>query len=292
MTSRIGGKRGQILIATVMVLALIIMLLLVSISNLHPLFLRARSPVMEETAIIIAADFNRALAMILSTVTRVGLDVVLGTQNHTVIALRFGVREFAEPIIEEFARRYMEMWWKQTVALAYAEKGIRAEVFFPLNPIPIPVDSLPEDEIYRVVYIRWGKNASGSYIYAALRLTINTPQGFLNWEGESLIGLTVIVKECYVEYVRIYVVIDDAIDYGYLLARGWVRVYMPRQVGGNIYWVKVELDMSRTVYEGYGSYMIAFKERADSIPLLIVVSDERGIVTVAACPIDPHIRRP
>ncbi|MEM2795399.1 MAG: hypothetical protein QXY49_06060, partial [Thermofilaceae archaeon] len=119
-------RRGQILVATVLMLALFVMSVLVSVYEAHVSFLRTRSPVVREVVASITADFKRALATMLAVATRAYFnysEFIDLTGRFSEMGLNYGSRHNFT-IARAIALTYLE-YWRQAVTKAYGEYGMQ-----------------------------------------------------------------------------------------------------------------------------------------------------------------------
>jgi len=296
-----GSAKGQILVSTVLIISLLIMSVLVTAFQTHSVFLRARGIVVRETVAAITADFKRALAVTLAVATRAYFNYsefapmldrysqfgVSVQDRHNLTALRIA------------ALIYLE-YWKQSIMRAYGEYGV--QVSYELLPFDLPRDLGRPRSVSDLREV----TTNSSYAYAKLKLNL-TSAGFYNWESDVFVGVTLTVYRRPFTVternttITINVKVDGEIDYatnplsvigtpyGALLVKGWVRVYYPEVDSQNRYtggWRQAKIvDVT---YLGYGNYSITFEprveplydpvERVNFIPVMVVISDERGIL--------------
>ncbi|MEM0494289.1 MAG: hypothetical protein QXU72_03335 [Thermofilum sp.] len=270
-------RRGQMLVAAILIVGLIVMSFLLVTYHTHALFLRTRGLVVRETVGAVTADFNRALAAMLALATR-------SYYNHT----RFSdfVSRFEDQGLEPgnlssaglVAARFIENW-ATAARVIFAEQGL--QLAWALEPPRVLhlLGRAPEPLQNPVILIDWNKTAAGSYISGWMRLNL-TNAGFYNWETRSLIGFTLIIDTFYSSNstVRLRALVDNGTYYGALLARGWVELYYFDSSAEK--WVKAKIK--DVTYEGFGYYRITVEERLRrGTRFLIVASDERGILVLA-----------
>lgn len=260
------------LVAMVLALGLVVASLLATAYHAHALFLRTRSLVVRETAGAITADFNRALATMLALATRSYYD----DARFADLTSRFRAYGLVPRNLTS-ARRVARLYlgsWATAQKMVYAEHG--AQVDWSTGVVCVSHLVGRHACFSDLIFIDWNGTAASSYIYAQLRLNL-THLGLYNWVVESLVGLTLLVDEYYTSEnaVRIRVLSDNGTYYGLLLARGWVEVYHLK--GGS--WVKVSIK--DVTYEGLGYYRLTLEGRVGGTTLLIVVSDERGVLALA-----------
>jgi len=297
--------KGQILVSTVLIISLLIMAVLVTAFQTHSIFLRARGIVVRETVAAITADFKRALAVTLAVATRAYF-------NYSEFApmldrySQFGISVYNRhnfTVARIAALIYLE-YWRQSIMRAYGEYGV--QVSYELLQLDLSRDLGRPRSVRDLMKGYWYMTTSGSYAYAKLKLNL-TSAGFYNWESDVFVGVTLTVYRWAFTVtegnttITINVKVDGDIDYttnppsvngapyGALLAKGWVRIYYPevdpqgRYTGG---WCQAKIvDVT---YLGYGNYSITFEprveplydpvERMNFIPVMVVVSDERGIL--------------
>lgn len=271
--------RGQILVAAVLALALLVMSVLVTAYQAHTLFLKTRSVVARETVGAITADFNRALAAMLSLATRTRFN----HSRFSDFTARFeerGLKPGDLDSAKQVARDFLESW-EAVVRVVYAEKGAQVELFETVADVS-PLLEKPA-YVYDLILLDWYSATSGSYICAGLKLNL-TNAGLYGWKVLSLVGLTLSIDTDNSNWsvIRVRALIDNGTYYGELLAKGWVEVYY---LEGER-WVKAEVkDLT---YEGFGYYRIALKEKLPSgTPYIVVASDERGILAVSRATTPP-----
>jgi len=267
--------KGQILVAAVLVIGLIVMSALVTAYRAHTLFLRARGAAAREAVSAITVDFERALAAMLALATRTRFDhdrFSDFTARFEELGLVPGDLESAKLV----ARRFLE-GWEAAVRVVYAEKGVQVEWFEGVVDVTHLLGK--PAYVYDLVLLDWYSTTSGSYVCAGLELNF-TSVGLYGWRVLSLVGLTVSIDEYSAasNTVRIRVLVANGTYYGNLANRGWVEVYY--QQGGDGGWVKAEVK--DVTYEGFGYYRITVDtELPGETPFIVVASDERGILVVS-----------
>ena len=298
---RPGGRRGQILVATVLIIGLFIMAVLVSVYEAHVVFLRTRSPVVREVVASVTADFKRALAAMLALATRACFNYTQFidlTGRFSDLGLSYGNRHNLT-VARAIALTYLE-YWRQAVTRAYGEYGL--QVAYEIRRLDISRELGRPRTVEDLLKGYWYMNSSGSYAYARLKMNL-TVLGFYNWESDVFVGLTLTVWESGSNYVRITVRYDGditpadtptpsqvrGVPYERLLSRGKVWIYVPetdpagRYTGG---WRLATIKDAS--YMGLGNYTIEFEPSAALITdpitgrsfalLMVVISDERGII--------------
>ncbi|MCX8180858.1 MAG: hypothetical protein N3E41_05750 [Thermofilaceae archaeon] len=266
------NRDGQMLVAMVLILGLLIMSFLVTAYQAHGLFLRTRGVVVRESVGAITADFNRALAAMLALATRSSFNNSRFRDFNSRF-IQYGLKPGNLTSVREVATLYLNAW-ATAQRVVYAEHGI--QISWSKDVACVSHLLGRQACILDLIYLDWNKTTSGSYICARLKLNL-TNAGLYNWLTTSLIGLTLSFDEYYASNntLRIRVIVDNGTFYGLLLARGWVEVYY--QAGGK--WVKA--NIKDVTYEGFGYYRLTLNERLGTTSLLIVVSDERGIIVVS-----------
>jgi hypothetical protein len=266
--------RGQILVAAVLVVGLLVMSVLVTAYQAHALFLRTRSVVVRETAAAITADFERALAAMLALATR-ALFNYTRFSDFTSRFEGYGLEPGDLDSAKLVAKRFLEEW-EAAARVVYAEKGAQVEWFETVCALPSEV-GMGEVYVYDLMYVSWYRRNAGSFICAGLNLNL-TNAGFYGWRRVLLAGFSLAIVNAAGSEVNVTARVDNGTLYGNLLARGWVEVYY--REAGSEEWVKAKVkDM---VYGGFGNYRIVLD---GSLPakgwVRVVASDERGILAVA-----------
>jgi len=295
-------RRAQVVVAAVLLIALYVMSILVMVYQAHAVFLQTRSPVAREIVASITGDFQRALAAMLAVATRAYFNYSRFS-DLTGRFSNFGMSYYNRhnfTVARQVAKTFLE-YWRQSVTKAYAEYGI--QVSYSLERLDVSQYLNRSRAVYDLMKGYWYLPASGSYAYAKLRMNL-TRLGLYNWESEVFVGLTVRVYRTPVSYnppsssskgnvsLTINVLFDRGEYYGNLLAKGWVEIYYPEKVG-NTYtgrWLKATIKDVR--YDGMGNYTITFEPYVDIltvplteqqyVPVMVVVSDERGILVEAS----------
>ena len=304
-----GARRGQILVATVLIIGIVIMALLVNVYQMHALFLRTRSPVVREVVAAVTADFKRALAAMLALATRAYFNYT----EFSDFTERFGsygmtmYNRHNFTVARNVALAYLE-YWRRSIIEAYGTYGL--QVSYELLRLDLSAELGRPRSVQDLMKGYWYLPASGSYAYARLKLNL-TVLGFYNWESDVFVGLTLVVRKAPLSStatnttIQITVRFDGDVDtstypptargypYGNLIARGWVRIYYPEKDSSGRYTGAWKLARIRDVtYLGMGNYSITFEPAVDVLtdpitgeqyaPLMVVVSDERGIVVEAS----------
>lgn len=268
-------RSGQMLVAAVLMLGLLMMSLLVASYNAHSLFLRTRSVVARETVGAITADFNRALAAMLALATR---SYHYDGTRYSDLVMRFittfGLKPRDLESARQVASRYLDAW-TNVQRIVYAEHGIQilwqscvADVS---NLLGRPA------YVFELFLIDWNKTISGSYICAQLQLNL-TNVGFYHWSSKSFIGLTLIIEGVNTSKNEVYIKIlqDNGTYYGLLLAKGHIEVYLSNGDSWK------EVPIRDITYTGLGRYKLTISEKLVNYErVLINVSDERGIIVLA-----------
>ncbi|MFZ8854738.1 MAG: hypothetical protein ACO2OQ_01070 [Thermofilaceae archaeon] len=303
------ARRGQILVVTVLIVGIIIMALLVNVYQMHTLFLRTRSPVVREVVAAVTADFKRALAAMLALATRAYFNYT----EFSDLAERFASYGMSMYNRHNFtvarlaALTFLE-YWRRSAIEAYGAYGL--QVSYELLTLDLSRELGRPRSVKNLMKGYWYLPISGSYAYAKLRLNL-TALGFYNWESDVFVGLTLVVNRAPVSVtstnttIQISVRFDGDVDtstypptvrgypYGNLIARGWVRVYYPERDSAGRYTGAWKLAKIKDVtYLGMGNYSITFEPAVEILtdpvtgqryaPLMVVISDERGIVVEAS----------
>ncbi|UNQ72939.1 hypothetical protein [Infirmifilum sp. NZ] len=295
-------RRGQVVVAAVLLIALYVMSILVMVYQAHAVFLQTRSPVAREIVASITGDFQRALAAMLAVATRAYFNYSRFS-DLTGRFSNFGMSYYNRhnfTVARQVAKTFLE-YWRQSVTKAYAEYGI--QVSYSLERLDVSQYLNRSRAVYDLMKGYWYLPASGSYAYAKLRMNL-TRLGLYNWESDVLVGLTVRVYRTPVSYslpsssskgnvsLTINVLFDRGEYYGNLLAKGWVEIYYPEKVGSTYTgrWLKATIKDVR--YDGMGNYTITFEPYVDIltdplngqryVPVMVVVSDERGVLVEAS----------
>ena len=309
MRGRRGARRGQIVVATVLVVGIVIMALLVNVYHMHALFLRTRSPVVREVVAAVTADFKRALAATLALATRAYINYT-EFLDLTGRFASYGMSMYNRhnfTVARRAALTFLE-YWRRSIVEAYGAYGL--QVSYELLELDLSRELGRTRSVRDLMKGYWYLPISGSYAYAKLKLNL-TALGFYNWESDVFVGLTLVVNRAPVSVtstnttIQISVRFDGDVDtstypptvrgypYGNLIARGWVRVYYPERDSAGRYTGAWKLARIRDVsYLGMGNYSITFEPAVEILtdpvtgqqyaPLMVVVSDERGIVVEAS----------
>jgi len=283
------------LIITALMIAIILMGIIVSVHESQMLFLKTRSLVVREVVGAITADFQRALAVTLAVATR-------GYYNYSRfkdLCGKFG--GFGYTAIEKHnftVARFMALtylqYWRETIVRAYANYGVQVD--FEIERLNISELIGRRRYVYNLSAGYWYYPSSASVAYARLKLNL-TSAGFYGWESPVFAGIYLTVQPNPVSVtddnvtIRINVKIDAGDPYPYLLTKGWIEVYYPEEHNG--YWTGAwnKGEIEDVTYEGYGNYTVtvspAVRVLTDPlsgqqyVPLLVVVSDHRGILVEA-----------
>ncbi|WP_460024787.1 hypothetical protein [Infirmifilum sp. SLHALR2] len=292
-------RRAQVVVAAVLLIALYVMSILVMVYQAHAVFLQTRSPVAREVVASITGDFQRALAAMLAVATRAYFNYSRFS-DLTGRFSNFGMSYYNRhnfTVARQVAKTFLE-YWRQSVTKAYAEYGI--QVSYSLERLDVSQYLNRSRAVYDLMKGYWYLPASGSYAYAKLRMNL-TRLGLYNWESDVFVGLTVRVYRTPIRYynstngnvsLTINVLFDRGEYYGNLLAKGWVEIYYPEKVGSTYTgrWLKATIKDVR--YDGMGNYTVTFEPYVDVltdpltgqqyVPVMVVVSDERGILVEAS----------
>ncbi|AKG38776.1 hypothetical protein MA03_05135 [Infirmifilum uzonense] len=302
-------RRAQMVVAAVLIIGLLVMSILVTVYEAHTLFLTTRSPVVRETVGAITADFKRAIAAMLALATRAYFNYSEFT-DFTDRFGGFGVSAYNRhnfTVARIAAKTYLE-YWRQSIMKAYGEYG--AQVSYQLLELNLSQELGRPRSVNNLMKGYWYLPVSGSYAYAKLKLNL-TALGFYNWESDVFVGLTVTVYRNPVSVTASNVTIilnvrqDGDLDYsrnppsvrgapyGRLITSGWVRIYYPEKDAQGRYtgaWRQARIK--DITYGGMGNYSITFEPAVDVltdpltkeqyVPIMVVVSDERGIIVEAS----------
>ena len=291
-------------VAAVLIIGLLIMEVLVTVYQVHSLFLATRSPVVRETVGAITADFKRAIAAMLALATRAYYNYSEFT-NLTERFSGYGVSAYNRhnfTVARIAAKTYLE-YWRQSILKAYGEYGV--QVSYELLELDLSQELGRSRSLYNLMKGYWYLPVSGSYAYAKLKLNL-TALGFYNWESDVFVGLTLTVyrKPVSVTVSNTTIVInvrqDGSLDYSKnpptvqgnpyakLITSGWVRVFYPEVQSGRYTGKWLQAKIKDVTYGGMGNYTLTFEPAIQPltdpltgqqyVPLVVVVSDERGIV--------------
>jgi hypothetical protein len=295
-------------VAAILIIGLLVMSVLVTVYEAHSLFLRTRSPVVREVVGAITADFKRALAAMLAVATRAYFNYsefsdVTGRFSSYGMSM-YNRHNFT--VARQVAKTYLE-YWRQSITKAYGEYGV--QVSYEILQLDLSRELGRPRTVCNLMKGYWYLPVSGSYAYAKLRLNL-TAMGFYNWESDVFVGLTLTIyrKPVSVTSGNVTIVInvrqDGYVDYstdppsvvgnpyGKLIAKGWVRVYYPEIDAAGRFTGKWNIARIRDVtYGGMGNYSVTLEPslpvltdlKGDTyVPIMVVVSDERGIVVEAS----------
>ncbi|GEM_PF-1389373 len=291
------SRRGQILVATALLITIVVMSIVVSVYEAQLFFLKTRSIVVREVVGSITADFSRATAVVLAAATRAYYNYSrfrAFLSRFSNLGLSYGARHNFT-VARMVANAYLQYWLAAT-STAYSSYG--PQISYQIGTLDISKYIGRKRSVSDLVKGYWYWPSSASVAYAKLRLNL-TNAGFYGWESDVLVGvfLTVFpepVKEDPVANtttIRINVRVDDGIPYSELLTKGWIEVYYPEKKSG--YWTGrwKKAKIVDVTYEGFGNYTVTFQpyveELADPltgknfVPLMVVVSDDRGIIVEA-----------
>jgi len=289
--------RGQMLVAAALMMAIVIMSIVVSVYEAHVFFLKTRSVVVREVVGAITADFERALAATLAVATR-------GYYNYTRfrdLCAKFGSMGYSPlekhnfTVARIMAHNYLQ-YWRTAVARAYAGYGLQVD--YEVETLDITHLLGRRRYVYNISAGYWYYPSAASVAHARLKVNL-TNLGFYGWESPVTVGVFLRVQPEPIEVnqdegwmkVRINVRVDDGEPYPLLITQGWIEIYYPREDNGRWTgeWAKAKiLDVS---YEGCGNYTITISPIVEVLedpltgekyaPLLVVVSDHRGILVEA-----------
>ncbi len=307
--ARAGRRGAQMLVAAVLAVGLIVMMVLVNVYEMHSLFLRTRSPVVREVVAAVTADFKRALEAMLALATRAYFNYT-EFADFTERFASYGMSMYNRhnfTVARGVALAFLE-YWRQSVVKAYGAYGV--QVSYELLRLDLSRELGRPRSVYSLMKGYWYLPTSGSYACAKLRLNL-TALGFYNWESDVFVGLTLTVyrRPVAVTSANTTIVInvrqDGDIDYstsppsvrgspyGRLITGGWIRVYYPERDAQGRYTGAWRLARIKDVtYGGMGNYTVTFEPAVEVLtdpltgeqyaPLMVVVSDERGVVVEAS----------
>ena len=296
-------------VAAILIIGLLVMSVLVTVYQAHSLFLRTRSPVVREVVAAITADFKRAVAAMLALATRAYFNYTEFT-DFTERFSSYGISMYNRhnfTIARIAARTYLE-YWRQAITKAYGEYGV--QVSYEILSLDLSKELKRPRSVYDLMKGYWYLPASGSYAYAKLKLNL-TALGFYNWESDIFVGLTLTVyrEPLSVTPENTTIVInvkqDGELDYstdppnvrgnpyGKLISKGWVRVYYPVTDSAGRFTGEWKMAKIKDVtYGGMGNYTVTFEPSVNVlvdpitseqyVPIMVVVSDERGIIVEAS----------
>lgn len=286
--------KGQILVATVLMITLIIMVVIVNVYEAHVFFLKTRSIVVREVIASITADFERALAVVLAAATRSYFNYTRFydfCSRFNSLGLSYGERHNFT-VARNVAKMYLQ-YWMAAASKAYASYG--PQIRYELGELNISEYLGRKRSVRDLVKGYWYYPSSASVAYARLKVNL-TNAGFYGWESDVIVGVFLKVYPYPLAYNRtgnyteimINVRVDNNETYGELLTKGWVEIYYPENSSGRWTgrWLKAKiLDVK---YEGFGNYSLKFEPYVEIledpltgkkyVPLLVVVSDKRGIL--------------
>ena len=281
--------RGQVVVVTALILAVMLLSVIASVYGARLVYLRTRSIVVREVVGSITADFERALAHVLAVATRAYFNYsryerMLAKYRPQGINL-YNRHNFT--VARDFAFKFLETW-RVFVVETYAGYGVQVG----FEPAEWDVSGLlgrrravPEGALVKGW---WYYPSSASAACARLRLNL-TNAGFYGWVSTVRVGVSVRIWNFSVgdDYTELTIgVAQDGEPWPYLLTKGRVEVYYPS--GGG--WRRAEVD--DVTYLGNGNYTVRFRpaletlydpvEGREFVPAMVVVEDDRGIV-VEAC---------
>jgi len=283
------------LIITALMIAIILMGIIVSVHESQMLFLKTRSLVVREVVGAITADFQRALAVTLAVATR-------GYYNYSRfrdLCAKFGgfgytaIEKHNFTVARLMALTYLQ-YWRETIVKAYANYGVQVD--FEIERLNISELIGRRRYVYNLSAGYWYYPSSASVAYARLKLNL-TSAGFYGWESPVFAGIYLTVQPEPVSVtddnmtIRINVRIDSGDPYPYLLTKGWIEVYYPEERNDQWTGAWKKGDIKDVTYEGYGNYSVTVSPAVriltdplsgqQYVPLLVVVSDHRGILVEA-----------
>ncbi|RLG79545.1 MAG: hypothetical protein DRO09_04260, partial [Thermoprotei archaeon] len=282
-------RRAQIVVITSLILAVLLLSTIMSMYEAKLVYLRTRSIVVREVVGAITADFERALAHVLAVATRAYFNY---TRFESMLAKYrpHGINLYNRhnfTVARDFGFKFLELW-RTFVMEAYAGYGVQVD----FEPAERDIAKclgrrrvLPEGALMKGW---WYYPISGSAASAKLKLNL-TGAGFYGWESEVTVGLFVRLHENYTvsedenwTEIAIGVKYDKGEPWPYLLTKGWVEIYYPRQDR----WARA--DIIDVTYLGNGNYSVRFSPAVEPcydpvtgrefVPLLVVVQDDRGVL--------------
>ncbi len=290
-------RKGQMLVATALIITLVMMTIVISIYEAHVFFLQTRSLVVRETVASITSDFKRATAAVLAVATRAYYNY---SRFYPLVSRfsNFGLYYSSRhnfTVARIAAQQYLQ-YWMAAESEAYASYG--PQIKYELARLNISKYLGRKRYVYNLVAGYWYYPTAASVAYAKLKVNL-TNAGFYGWESDVVVGVFLkvfpqpVASSLTDNYtvIRINVKVDDNRSYSELATKGWVEIYYPERKGGRWTgkWVKAEIEDIR--YEGFGNYTIKFKPYVVTlrdpisgktfVPLLVVVSDHRGIIVEA-----------
>ena len=282
-------RRGQVVVATSLILAVLLLSVIMSVYEAKLVYLRTRTIVVREVVGAITADFERALAHVLAVATRAyfnytRFESMLAKYKPQGINL-YNRHNFT--VARDFGFKFLELW-RTFILEAYAGYGVQVE----FEPAEWDVSELlgRPRRVPQGVLMKgwWYYPSSASAACAKLRLNL-TNAGFCGWESTVRVGVFARILDFSTggDYTELRVgVLQDGEPWPYLLTKGWVEVYYPS--GGG--WRRAEIE--DVTYLGNGNYSIRFRPALEAlydpvegrwfVPAMVVVQDDRGIV-VEAC---------
>ncbi len=289
--------KGQILVTTALMIAIVLMTIVISVHEAQMFFLSTRSIVVREVVGAITSDFQRALAATLAVATR-------GYYNYSRfkdLCGRYGGLGYTEMERHNFtAARLMALsylhYWREAIMKAYSGYGV--QVNFEIEKIDISELLGRRRYIYNLSGGYWYYPSSASVTYARLKLNL-TNAGFYGWESPVMAGLFLTLQQKPVAVnptentttIRLNVRVDSGEPYPYLLTKGWIEIYYPEQESGRWTGAWKKAEILDVYYEGIGNYTIKITPAVNVLsdpltgqeyaPLLVVVSDHRGILVEA-----------
>ena len=285
--------RGQILAITAIMIAIVLMGIIVSVYEAHVFFLKTRSVVVREVIGSITADFERAMATVLAVATR-------GYFNYTRfydLCSRFSglgltfLERHNFTVARIMAYNYLQ-YWRTAVVEAYSGYGVQVD--FEIEELDLAPYLGRSRRLENLVAGYWYYSSSCSVAHARLKLNL-TALGFYGWESPVTVGLFLRILESKsgegYTILKIEVRADAGEPYPLLVTRGWIEVYYPEEQDGEWTGRWTKANITDVTYKGNGVYLIKLKPEVAQltdpltgntyVPLLVVVSDHRGILVEA-----------
>ncbi len=288
-----ADRRGQILLATSLIIAILLLSVVVMIYEARLVYLKTRSIVIREAIASITADFKRALTHVLSLATRAYFNYtryekMLSKYKEEGLTL-YNKHNFT--VARQIGIKYLELW-KTFITEAYVGYGVQVSIESAERNLTRILGRPRFLKYGDLMKAFWYYPSSCSIIDAYLLLNLSNA-GFYGWRSEVTVGLVLTI---YPDYnaslegnwtsIHIGVLYDSEVPYPYLTTRGRIEVYIPREA----YWALAKII--NITYIGNGEYIIQFKpyieplydslEDREYVPVLVVIEDHRGIV-VEAC---------
>ncbi len=275
MISLARRRRGQFLIITSLLMAIILASVIAYVYNSQTFYLHFRYEPINEIIESVTADFKRALAYILANATHTYLNESNGPNarhNFTIGRL--------------YAYEFLSKWKIYTI---YAYKNIGLQVDFEIPNKTIVLHDRIRN-ITNLVKCYWYYPESLSMAYAMLKLNI-TKYSFYGWKANITVGLRAWIIESSFKSDRdsnktsfkIRVMYDNNTQYPWLYEKGNITIYYPDPVRYGE-WRKANIInvqyLGNSVYNiTIQPYLKLFQGAEHSVaPLKVILKDERGII--------------